>query len=141
MLLRGVRVQGPDGHRLATGGNATVWLRLINERGSEELLSVSSDTASAVEIRWDRACDGTAETVSSLPLPAAGGVTDDDPAGADEFAPYHLRLVGLTRDVPVGTTVPLTFDFAIAPSVTVEVPVVPDTDVQAYPSTTCSSTG
>ncbi|MDQ0365140.1 hypothetical protein [Catenuloplanes indicus] len=130
ILIRGLRVQGPEGPRLESGTDAPVWLRLLSERGTDTLLAVSSGTAARVEIRWDRACDGTAEVVEHLPL------TDEGSRFADA---YHLRIVDLNRDVPVGMSIPLTFDFATAPTITMDVPVVPTTEVSVYPSVACAA--
>ena len=143
ILLRGVRVAAPPQPRYPAGANADVWLTLLNEgRQSDTLTGVSSPDADTVVIRTDDDCDGTATTVSSLSLPAAdtlpGPVHSDNPSTTRPFESYSLRLVGLTRDVPAGTTVSLTFQFQGAPAVTLEVPVRPRQD-QTQPGHLCGS--
>jgi hypothetical protein len=46
-------------------------------------------------------------------------------AGVAPFDAYHLQLVDLSRDVPAGTSIDLTFQFRKAPPVTLAVPVRP----------------
>jgi copper(I)-binding protein len=138
VLLRGVRIQGTES-ALRPGDDATAWLTLIAETTRDTLTGVTSDVASRMEIRWDRGCDGTAEPVDELPLAAnVGGPADPSRPGADESASYHLRVIDVTREILVGTTVPMTFRFARAGEITLQVPVVADTEARAYPSARCS---
>lgn len=139
VLLRGVRIQGTE-TALRPGDDAVAWLVLIADSPQPDILTeVTSPAAASVEIRWDRGCDGTAETVEELPLaPNVGDPGDRPRPGADEAASYHLRLVDFTREVLVGTSVSVTFRFARAGEVTLEVPVVADTGPREYPSARCS---
>jgi copper(I)-binding protein len=139
VLLRGVRIPG-DGAALRPGDDAALWLVLIADSPQPDTLTeVTSPAAARVEIRWDRSCDGTAEAVEELPLaPNIGGPDDRSRPGADEADSYHLRLVDFTREVLVGTNVPVTFRFARAGEITLQVPVVADTGPREYPSARCS---
>lgn len=139
VLLRGVRIQGTE-TALRPGDDAVAWLVLIADTPQPDTLTgVTSPAANRVEIRWDRGCDGTAEPVEELPLaPNFGGPDDRSRPGADEAASYHLRLVDFTREVLVGTNVAVTFRFARAGEITLQVPVVADTGPREYPSARCS---
>jgi copper(I)-binding protein len=141
--LRGIRIAAPPDSNYSPGADATLWLALINDGADvDRLVGATSTVATTVEIRWDRACDGTAEVVPALPLVPAG--PDVQPTGdpgsqlAVPFDDYHLRLVDLTREVLAGTTVPVTFEFEDAVGVTVDVPVRPSNVPPAVPTARCS---
>ncbi len=64
------------------------------------VVSAKSDVATSVELRGAAAAGGESAVVPEFTVPAYGGVA------AAPTAP-HLRLVGLTRTLAVGDTVPL----------------------------------
>jgi copper(I)-binding protein len=73
----------------------------------DALVAVESPLARAVQIHKSSMSGGVAsmKPLTRVDLPAGGGVT---------FAPggYHLMLLGLTRAVKAGDTVPATLTFA-----------------------------
>jgi copper(I)-binding protein len=101
------------------GEDARVRFTLVNGGSAEEALTaVGSPAAAAVTLHWDQACDGTAEEVSRLPLPAGNGVPVVPGASGTRHGPYYAELTDLGRDV-LATTLPVTFTFAHAGTVTV----------------------
>ncbi|WP_274534365.1 copper chaperone PCu(A)C [Saccharothrix sp. CB00851] len=100
----------------------------------DSLLGVRTDSGAQVELMADRDCDGTSERVDHIRLPA-GGAAETGSGGVD--AAYHLRIVDFTREVPAGTTVPLTFTFAEAGQTTLDVPVKTGGDGHVPPPATC----
>jgi copper(I)-binding protein len=144
ILLRGVRVAAPPDPQYPAGADADVWLTLINVgRRPDALVGVTSPVAGTVVIRSDDDCDGTAGTVARLTLPPASGnpgpAASDDPSTTGAFDSYSLRLIGLTREIPAGTSVPITFEFQHAPAVTLTVPVRPRQE-QDNPGHVCVGT-
>ncbi|MEU4806277.1 hypothetical protein [Actinosynnema sp. NPDC023587] len=135
MLLRGVAVElsagavrrlgGDAVRRLGgdavrrLGGDAVGRLAVFGEFGAEDdLVAVRSDHARAVELRWDRECDGVVEAVDRLPV-VAGAV----PGQSGERLAYHLALTGFTARSGREWTVPLVFEFRDAGTVRVDAPV------------------
>jgi len=101
------------------GEAARVRFTLVNRGSTEEALdAIGSPMAAAATLHWDRGCDGTAERVAQLPLPARNGVPAVPGTSGVRHGPYYAELTELTRDV-VATTVPVTFTFAHAGTVTV----------------------
>ncbi|MDX3191782.1 copper chaperone PCu(A)C [Streptomyces sp. MN03-5084-2B] len=101
------------------GEDARVRFTLFNRGSTEEALTaVGSPAAAAVTMHWDRACDGTAEQVSRLPLPARNGVPVVPGASGVRHGPFYAEMTDLGRDV-LATTLPVTFTFAHAGTVTV----------------------
>lgn len=129
--LRNVYVLGaPDG-RYTAGEDARVRLTLINDGSKDDaLVKVTSEAASAASLHWDRACDGTAESVDRIEI-VAGGLVPQDPlrtstttAPSDtqkpaQHQPYYIKLT-VDEEILKGTTVPITFTFEHAGTVTVE---------------------
>ncbi|SNY25597.1 copper chaperone PCu(A)C [Paractinoplanes atraurantiacus] len=138
--LRSVHVEAPPDANYAAGADARLWLTLRNDgRDPDTLTSVSSPVAHDAEIRWDDDCDGRFDTVDRLTLEPANPVPAGDAShAASVFDAYHVRLVGLTRDVMAGTRVPVTFAFEDAGSITVEVIVQPSVP-RAEPSLRCDA--
>ncbi|MEU0529016.1 copper chaperone PCu(A)C [Amycolatopsis tolypomycina] len=110
----------PDsGGDFRKGTNARVRFTVINRGSTEEALTaVGSPAAAAVTLHWDRSCDGTAEQVSRLPLPAENGVPVVPGASGVRHGPYYAELSDLRRDV-LATTLPTAFTFVHAGTVTV----------------------
>lgn len=139
VLLRGVYVDPADSYRYLAGADPVVWLTLINDgKAVDTLTGVTTPYAAAVEIRWDRGCDGSAEVVPALPLKPADPApnTSAGPA-ATILDPYYLRLVDLDREVLAGTTIPLTFSFDNAGAVTVDAVVLSEAGAVATPGGRC----
>jgi len=80
----------------------------------DALVSVTSPLAKAVQVHQSSMSGGMAsmKPIARLPIPAGGAVT---------FAPggYHLMLLGLTKAVKVGDSVPATLVFASGAKVNV----------------------
>lgn len=125
LSLLDVAVAPPDTDRHRAGENARINLTLVNRGDAEDTLTgVSSPAAAHAAIHFDRACDGTAERVGRLPITASGSVPLPPGAPRHRHGPYYLELVGLTRDLQP-TTVPITFTFEHAGTVTVAAIVRP----------------
>lgn len=132
--LRNVFVEAPGGNGYRPGDDAVVRLAMLNASDeADALMGVRTGHASDVELRSDEDCDGTAETVPRLPVPAAD-------SGAEPGTPdltYHLRIVDLTEEVQAGTTVPLTFTFDKAGEITVDAMVEATDDGDVPPTPNC----
>jgi copper(I)-binding protein len=92
----------------AQGQTGAGFLTLKNpDAKPDALVAVSSPLARTVQIHQSSMAGGMSsmKQLTRVELPAGGGVT---------FAPggYHLMLVGLTKAVKVGDTVPATLTFA-----------------------------
>ena len=100
----------PNGSSVPAGSSASLFVSLFNGgAGDDQLTSVSaSDYATTVLV--------TGGTVS---LPANGEVNLTGPQPS-------VVLSGLTKPLAGGGSIPVTFDFAHAGSVTLQVPVEPD---------------
>ncbi|MGY1694738.1 copper chaperone PCu(A)C [Geodermatophilus sp. SYSU D00814] len=95
------------------GGDVDLRAALVNDGDEEDrLVTVSTAAAASVELLGE---DG-APAAGGIPVPAGGTV--DATSG-----PVRLRLTGLTEDLPVGQSVPVTFEFAVAGDVAAQVPV------------------
>lgn len=101
---------------------STAAVRLIIANGSDEadsLVGASSPDGDASIHRSDIDDEGRSvmRSVDSIELPARSSVVF-------ESGGLHVMLTGITRDLEVGDTVSITFDFAHSDPVVVEVPVV-----------------
>lgn len=124
VLLRNVRVADAPSRGLLGGSDATVRLTLINQAGQPDALTgITSDVATRVEIRSDTDCDGTAETLARLALPARTDGSSPPNAPRPTDARYFLSLVDLRVGILAGGIVPITFTFQNAGSITVPTPV------------------
>ncbi|WP_199516634.1 copper chaperone PCu(A)C [Nucisporomicrobium flavum] len=138
ILLRSVHIEAPSDVRYRAGADARVWFTALNEGPSSDVLrSVTSPYARAGQIRWDSNCDGSATVVPALVLRPVKPNLAESPPGVPPFDAYHARLVELNRAVPAGTTVPVTFTFDHAGSVTVDALVQPSNAVRPEPSNRC----
>ena len=136
--LLSVHVEAPLDVRYRVGDDARVWLTLLNEGPSPDVLrSVRSPVAGTTQIRWDDDCDGVATAVPALTLKPVQPNLAYSPPGVPPFDAYHLRLVDINREVLAGTTIPLTFTFDRAGTVTVQAPVQPSNAVRPEPSRRC----
>jgi periplasmic copper chaperone A len=95
-------------HGMAGEGATSAVYLTIDNAGSQAdaLVSASSAAAKAVELHEVKNEGGTMKMrpVQKIPLPA-GGKVELKPGG------YHVMLIGLTRDLKPGETVPVTLVF------------------------------
>ncbi|MFI5615226.1 copper chaperone PCu(A)C [Amycolatopsis sp. NPDC051903] len=110
----------PESDRYRVGDTARVRLTLVN-RGptADALVAVASPIVNKAAVHWDRGCDGIAEEVGRLPVTASGGVPV--PPGASQYrhGPYYVQLTALLREALAGTTLPVSFTFERAGTVSV----------------------
>ena len=130
LRLLTVRIERPEGVH-ATGSNSAMFLTLANDGAADRLVAVSSVDARSVVAR-----DGAAEPVPGIdiPVPERGVTSMQSPYG------LHLELVDLKRDLGRREFVPVTFRFAEAGEVTVQV-FVTGVDRQVVPSASPSGGG
>ena len=124
VLLRNVSIGEPGETLYAAGDTARLRLTLFNEAEQPDaLVSVSTPAASRPRLLVDRDCDGRAEVVGRIPLPAQALLRT--PSVVTPDGPEVDYRVDLLFDEPVrsGLTLPVTFTFARAGSTTVQVPV------------------
>jgi copper(I)-binding protein len=100
---------GRGGMASMAGGGATsaVYLTLDNAGPqADALVSASSEVARTTELHEVKQDGGVMKMrpVEKIPVPA-GGKVDLKPGG------YHVMLIGLTRDLKPGDTVPVTLRF------------------------------
>ena len=108
------------GMAMDSGMNSAVYMMLTNPGDSpDRLISAAADVADAVEIH-ESIMDGDMMRMQQVPggieIPANGQV-ELKPGG------LHVMLIGLTRDLNPGETVPVTLQFEQAGAVTVEAEV------------------
>ena len=139
VLLRNVHLESPPRAGYPPGSDPRVVLTLVNQGTRPDTLSrVETPAARQVKIQWDRDCDGTAETLPRLRLPARIDTTSPPSAPGPTDSGYFLRLVDLTRTVRGGATVPLTFVFESAGNVTVDTKVdLPGAGADPRPASSC----
>ena len=131
--LHNVYVTGARDGRYAKGEKARIRLTLIN-RGKQRdaLLKVTSKRAGSASMHWDRGCDGTAEKVEKIVVAPDTGLVPQDPTSASatpptseptrtgsDHQPYFITLTAGT-EIRNGTSVPITFTFRDAGTVTLE---------------------
>ena len=135
--LLSVHIEAPSHPAYPAGADARIWLTLRNgARQPDTLTSVTSPVAQKAEIRWDDDCDGQYTTVDRLVLQPAVVAPSPQPSAASVFDAYRIRLVSLKRKVLAGTSVPVTFRFQHAGTVTVDAQVQPSI-ARPEPSTRC----
>lgn len=115
-----VEVSGPVQVATPVAGSSQVAMTLVNHGdGDDELVSVSTEAALAVEIHRTTIADGAAtmETLEGLPIDAGEELV---------FRPgdLHLMLVVPDETVREGGTVELVLDFERSEDVVVEAQVV-----------------
>ncbi len=112
-------ILGPWARPAATGGNAAVYLSLVNKGdASDALVGASSDAAETVNIHETR-MEGDVigmTPVSRIEVPA-GGRAELKPGG------FHVMLVRLIRDLNPGDVVSVTLRFEKSVEITVEAKV------------------
>lgn len=109
------------GDRYLPGQEAVVRYTVFNDGDvPDRLLQVTSETAEGVRMHWDVDCDGYAEPVDWMPLPAQNEPPHVAPPGDERRGPYYLAMIDIEREVLAGTTIPLTFVFDRNGVVTIE---------------------
>ncbi|MEU8608888.1 copper chaperone PCu(A)C [Actinoplanes sp. NPDC048791] len=112
LRILAVHVVPPVGDEYRSGSDLRVVLTIVNVGAAPDaLIGASSPDAARVEIRWDRDCDGRPDVVSRLPIASAEAAAPEKPAGVGPFDRYDLLVVAVRRDLPAGTTIPLTLTF------------------------------
>ena len=102
-------------------GNGAAYMLLHNHtEADDELVGVSSDAATAVEIHLSQMSgDGIMQMIpqESIALPADGEV---------EFKPgsYHIMLIGLKQDLKVGDEITVILHFKNHEDITLTIPVM-----------------
>jgi copper(I)-binding protein len=126
LRILAVHVVAPAGDGYASGSDLRVILTIVNVGAAPDaLVGASSPDAERVEIRWDRDCDGRPEVVPHLPIAPEEAPAPANPAGVGPFDPYDLLVVAVRRDVPAGTTVPLSLTYERAGKVSTSAYVQP----------------
>ena len=125
-----VRIERPEGVH-AAGSNSAVFMTLANDGAADRLVAVSSVDSQSVVAR-----DGSAAPTPGIDItvPERGVVSMQSPYG------QHLELVDLKRDLGRREFVPVTFRFAEAGTVTVQV-FVSGVDRQVVPSPSATGGG
>jgi copper(I)-binding protein len=140
--LIGVHVDAPADVRYRPGDEARLWFTVFNQAPTADVLrSVSSPVAGTTQIRWDADCDGIGTDVAALTLRPVQPNPATAPPGVPPFDAYHVQLIELNREILAGTTIPVTFAFDRAGSVTVEALVQPSNAVRPEPSNRCYASG
>jgi copper(I)-binding protein len=124
LRLLGVAIASPGarGSMHIAGDSAALLLTITNDGKAEDALSgASTDAAAQVVFR-----DGDASPVPRVNMSIPPG----EVAVLREVAGPHLELAGLHQTLRSGSSVPVTFTFRDAGSVTLEVPVNAYTDVR-----------
>jgi copper(I)-binding protein len=147
IALRAVAIDPPTGSKpyYAKGTNASLKLVIVNTaRGKTDRLTSISSSAITDWGSYASTAEGNAALTAkssvtstayhTVPLPAGSSTSWSTPSST-----RVLVLTGFTRPVYPGTTVPLTFTFADAGSIKVNVPVAlslsPHASVIPEPST------
>ena len=113
LTLLAVRIETPSDVVHVEGGNVGLFLTIANSGATADTLTAASTVdAESIVLR-----DGMEEPAPriSVEIPPGGVVSMQYPGGP------HLELVGLKRDVGGGRFMPVTFRFADAGPVTVDV--------------------
>lgn len=116
--LRGLAIEAPSGPSYAVGSNPAIKVVLVNSGlKADALTSISSSEATG----WGTA-PGTSGTGASSTSPVSIAAGDRVSYGVPE-ATDSLLLLGTKAALYPGTSITLTFTFAKAGSVSVQVPV------------------
>jgi copper(I)-binding protein len=122
LLSVAIASPGARGSTHIAGDSAALLLTIANDGRAEDLLTgASAEAAGQVVFRYG---DALTDRQGELPVPA-GGVTV-----LREVTGSHLELSGLRETLRSGFSVPVTFRFRDAGSLTLEVPVRTYNDVR-----------
>lgn len=106
-----------EGAFYRAGSSAPLELVLSNEGPDDKLVQVTSPYAASAQV------SGTSDLPSNTALHATG--PSAQPATADQRT-VQITLNGLKQDITPGVTIPVTFVFAKAGQVTIQVPIGED---------------
>ena len=124
VLLRDVSLDEPADASYEPGDVARLRVVLLNHAPVHDALTdVSTPVAADVRLLVDRDCDGAAERLGAIPLPAQPPLRRPDETPPDGPEPFYRVDLALDEGVRAGEVVPVTFTFAKAGSTTVQVPV------------------
>jgi copper(I)-binding protein len=122
LLSVSIASPGTRGSIHVAGDSAALLLTIANDGETEdELTGVTTDTAEQVVLRDG---DAAPDPDPKVPVPSGGVAVVRDVTGP------HLELSGLHHRLRSGFSVPVTFDFRGAGSVTLSVPIRTYTDVR-----------
>lgn len=140
LRILAVHVPAPGGDRYPRGSDLRVVLTVVNVgTTTDSLTSASVSDAERTEIRWDRDCDGTFETLDELRFAPAGRIGPAEPSAAGPFDPYDVMAFSVRHDVLAGTTIGLTLTFRHAGRIVTAAYVQPRSANIAEPVRRCSA--
>jgi len=129
IAIRNAEVATPPGGTYAVGGDAPLYVAIAtDDQTSDTLTGVTSNAAPSVNVvSLGTASVAATPSASASAAPSTSAPMDVRlaPASLTEFkdGSAYLQLRGLTRTLTPGTTVRVTFSFARAGDVTLDVPV------------------
>lgn len=136
MAIRNATMTFPQGEPFyPKGATAPIDVVLVNEAlHNDRLVKVSSSYAASAKISGQTVIPGGTRLYSDGVPPGStpqvtndpsSGPADPPPVGPVKKPQVNIALVGLTQTIRPGTTIPVTFTFAKAGSVTAHVPIGP----------------
>ena len=90
----------------------------VRNLGAEDDALVGASAEGVPTVELHQTVDGVMQQVESFPVPADGELVLEPGAN-------HIMFRGLTEEIPAGSTVTLTLEFASGESVTLDAPVRP----------------
>lgn len=128
----------PDEPAYVKGGNAAVYLSLVNETNkTDTLVSGSSPVAQKVEVASGGSSGGGIEVPPTKAAETKGGPVE---VGQPPYSDNTITLSGLTRNLDNTDMISLTLRFQRAGKVKFEIPVMPRTSEYATLSPAPGST-
>lgn len=122
LLTVAIESPGARGSMHIAGNSAALLLTIVNDGKAEDMLTgASADVAEQVVVR-----NGDAAAGPRVEVPVPPGTV----AVLGEMTGPHLELSRLRETLRTGSSVPVTFEFRDAGSVTLKVPVATYTDVR-----------
>lgn len=124
LQLLGVAIESPGGRGSMhiAGNDAALLLTIANDGQAEDVLTGASATVAGKVVVLDG--DGAPDSQVQVSVPPG------DVAALSAVDGRHLQLSGLRETLRIGSSVPVTFEFRDAGSVTLRVPVAAYTDVR-----------
>ena len=116
----GIEISAPFAHAAGAGETTAAYMSIKNSgMEADSLLNASCDAARMVQVMESK-MEGDVMSMGDIPvidLPA-GGTVELKSGG------YHIMLMDLKQELKDGTTINITFEFAKAGKITLEVPVI-----------------
>lgn len=113
LRLLAARVEAPSDSVHVQDGNVGLFLTVANIGSSDDTLT-GATSPDATSIVYRNGTQPIQPTIA-VPIPAGGVASLQYPGGP------HLELVGLSQNIPGGTFLPVTFTFASAGSIVMNV--------------------